>query len=231
MKPCVDYRKLRPRNLNSPEFSHVKLLAFWPAFGLAFAFVERGYPVAEYYAMHCALDDLIPFEEIFLLPYLFWFVYLAGSLAYTFFFDTASFRKEMHFVIFTYSVTILLYLLFPTCQLLRPESFARDNVLTRFMAHYYAFDTNTNVCPSLHVIGSLAALFGLWDSPRFSSKGKRAASLTVAVLISVSTVFVKQHSVLDVAAALPICALGAVLCRRMAEAEERKRCLRKATQG
>lgn len=223
MTPAVDYRRFRLRKLNEPEFSHVKLLVFWPLFGLAFLYAERYYPAASYYAMHCALDDLIPFNELFLIPYLFWFVYLTGSLAYTFFFDTVSFRREMRFIIFTYSVTLLIYFLFPTCQLLRPEVLPRDNLLTRFIAHFYAFDTNTNVCPSLHVIGSLAALIGLWRSPRFASRGWRTASALTAFLISISTVFMKQHSVLDIAAALPLCALGALLCRRAGSAHVRSR--------
>lgn len=221
IKPAVDYRKLRPGNLNSPEFSHVKLLLFWPLFGLGFLYIERFYPVSEYIAVHCALDDFIPFCELFLIPYLFWFVYLIGSLAYTFFFDPQNFRREMYFIIFTYSLTILIYLLFPTCQLLRPEVFPRDNPLTHFIAQYYAFDTNTNVCPSLHVIGSLASLFGLWNSPRCSSRKWRTASALTAILISISTVFIKQHSILDVLLALPICLLAALLCRRL----ERKKAL------
>lgn len=48
---------------------------------------------------------------------------------------------------------MLIYLVFPTCQDLRPTQFARDNILTRFVAWFYNFDTNTNVCPSIHVLG------------------------------------------------------------------------------
>ena len=210
--PSIDYRQFRLSKLNTPEFSHVKLLLFWPLFGLGFLFVERYYPVAHYYAMHCALDDLIPFNEWFLIAYLFWFVYLIGALAYTFFFDVPSFRKMMQFVIFTYSVTLAIYFLFPTCQLLRPAVFPRDNALTRFIAHFYVFDTNTNVCPSLHVIGSLASLLGLWYTPRFSSRTWHIASGIAAFLVSVSTVFMKQHSILDVFAALPICLFAYWLC-------------------
>ena len=31
-----DYRQFRLRKLNTPEFSHIKLLLFWPVFGLTF---------------------------------------------------------------------------------------------------------------------------------------------------------------------------------------------------
>ena len=41
-------------------------LLFWPVFGLLFSYAERFYPVAHYFEMHCALDDLIPFNEWFL---------------------------------------------------------------------------------------------------------------------------------------------------------------------
>ena len=121
--PLIDYRQFRLSRLNTPQFRHLKLLLFWPLFGLGFLFVERYYPVAHYYAMHCALDDLIPFNEWFLIPYLFWFVYLIGALAYTFFFDVPSFRKMMQFVIFTYSVTLATISSSPPASCCAPPSF------------------------------------------------------------------------------------------------------------
>ena len=210
--PTVDYRKLRLSNLNTPEFRHVKLLLYWPVYGLLFLFVEQFYQPGAYYSMHCALDDLIPFNELFLIPYLFWFVFLIGMLAYTFFYDPDCFTRMMKFIILTYSAALLVYLLFPNCQHLRPAGFERDNILTRFMAWFYRFDTDTNVCPSIHVIGSLAVMFAAWNTPAFRSKGWKRAFTLVAALISVSTVFVKQHSVLDVLAALPLCAAAYPLC-------------------
>ena len=216
ISPSVDYRAFRFRKLCTPEFSHVWLLLFWPAFGLLFSYVERFSPAAHYFEMHCALDDLIPFNEWFLIPYLFWFVYLAGAVVYTFFFDVPGFRRMMRFVMITYTVTIIIYLLFPTCQMLRPAVFPRDNLLTRFIAHFYAFDTNTNVCPSLHVIGSFAALFAFRYAPVFSARKWRIASAIAAFLICISTVFMKQHSVLDVLAALPLCAIGYYFAYRKA---------------
>lgn len=45
IKPSVDYRQFRFSKLNTPEFSHVWLLLYWPLFGLGFSYVERFYPV------------------------------------------------------------------------------------------------------------------------------------------------------------------------------------------
>lgn len=206
--PETDLRRFRFSRLNTDEFSHVKLLAFWPLFGLAFLFLERFQPARTYRAMHCALDDAIPFCEWALIPYLFWFVFLIGAVAYTFFYDVRAFRRMMRFVMVTYGVTLVIYLLFPTCQLLRPETFARDNVLTRFVAWFYEFDTNTNVCPSLHVIGSFAAMLALRDCRALQARAWKWGTVLAALCISLSTVFLKQHSVLDVLYALPVCALG-----------------------
>ena len=208
----TDYRQFHLCKLNTPEFSHIKLLLFWPVFGLAFLALERFRPHAAYHVMHCALDDVIPFSEWALIPYLLWFVYLIGALTYTFFFDVPAFRRMMWFVIVTYTVSTVVYFLYPTQQLLRPEAFARDNALTRAVAWFYTFDTNTNVCPSLHVIGSAAALFALRDCPRLRKRAWQVASVILALCISLSTVFMKQHSVLDVLCALPVCALGWRLC-------------------
>lgn len=210
--PVVDYRKLRLRKLNTLEFSHLKLLLFWPAFGLLFTVLERFSPVEQYHVMYCALDDAIPFCEYFVFAYLFWFVYLIGMHLYTLLYDIDAFRKLMYFIILTYSVTALIYILYPTCQQLRPEEFARDNILTRFMQGFYAFDTNTNVCPSLHVVGSLAVMCTGLHAGRLQYTGWRIFFVLSASLICISTVFLKQHSVLDILAALAVCLPAYLVC-------------------
>ena len=63
---------------NTPEFQHLKYLVFWPIFGVLFLIVERLWIRDRYTKVHCSLDDLIPFCECFLIPYLFWFALLIG---------------------------------------------------------------------------------------------------------------------------------------------------------
>ena len=211
MNPLVDYRKLRWSNINSEQYKHLKLLLYWPVYGLLFLFVERFYQVDFYYPMYCPLDDLIPFCEWFLIPYLFWFVYLVGMHLFALLYDVDAFKLMMKYIILTYSAAIIIYLIWPTCQQLRPASFERDNILTRFIAAFYQFDTNTNVCPSIHVIGSLAVMEAALWSKVIRSKGIKTAFVIVAIHICISTVFMKQHSVLDILAALPICLTGHIL--------------------
>lgn len=197
----VDYRSFRLSKINTPEFEHIKLLLFWPLFGIAFYCLERVFNM-NYHPVYCALDDKIPFCEYFLIPYWFWFVFLIGIQIYSFFFDVPTFKKYIRYTIISYTLTLLIYIIYPTSQELRPTVFVRDNIFTAAVRGLYQFDTNTNVCPSLHVIGSMAVYFAARKSRVFGTLPWRIAFFIMTVLISVSTVFLKQHSVVDIAAAV-----------------------------
>lgn len=212
MKPQIDVKGFRLSKLNQKQYRHLWLLAFWPLFGVFFKVIEDAF-AGPYHPVHCALDDAIPFCEWFLLPYLFWFVFLAGSLAFAAIYAPNTFRRTMAFIMLTYIVTGIVYLVYPTCQQLRPLEFPRDNLLTRLTEWIYTIDTNTNVCPSIHVIGSFAALFALLDSGVFHKRPVwQIACWLIVILICASTVFLKQHSALDAVFALPLCAVGYLLC-------------------
>ena len=58
-------------------------------------------------------------------------------------------------------------------------------------------------------------LFASWDVKRFTAPGWRAFFLVCAALISISTVFLKQHSVLDILAALILCAAAYFMVYRL----------------
>jgi len=193
----VDYRKLRLSNITSDEFRHLFLLLFWPLFGLVFWFLERGIE-RDFIAVECAFDAVIPFCEYFVFPYLLWFPFLFFIHIYTLLFDIPSFKKLMYFIILSYGVTTLIFILFPTEQNLRPLIFDRDNFLVDFMKGFYEFDTNTNVCPSLHVVGSFAVLFGSWNCKGLNSALSRTIFIILTIFISISTVFLKQHSIIDI---------------------------------
>ena len=200
----VDYRKFRLRKLNTPEFKHLKLLIFWPIFGIIFMALERIFS-PEFHPVYSHIDDVIPFCEWFVIPYYFWFVFLVGIQIYGVLFDVPCFERYMKFTILTYTATILVYIIYPTSQNLRPEFFERDNIFTKIVSMLYNFDTNTNVCPSMHVIGSFAVYFSARKSKLFGSLWWRIAFFVMTVLICASTVFLKQHSVIDIFWGVVVC--------------------------
>ena len=207
--PCqfVDYRGLSLRTLFSPAYQHLLLLIFWPLFGIVFASLERLRTIG-YVTVYSPLDDMIPFCEIFAIPYFFWFAYLVGMYVYSIFFDVETFKNYTYFIMITYITTLVIYIFFPTMQELRPMIFPRENFLTEVMRRFYQFDTNTNVCPSIHVIGSIAVSCAAWNSKAFSKTGWRIGFSAVTVLIILSTVFLKQHSILDIPPAVALCMLA-----------------------
>lgn len=194
-----DYSSFSLKKINTPEFKHIWLLLYWPLFGIGFWTLERGLNL-NYHAVSCALDAKIPFNEFFVIPYYFWFVFLIGMSVYSFFYDVPTFKRFMKYVIITYTATLIIYVIYPTSQELRPPEFTRHNIFTGVVKFLYGFDTNTNVCPSLHVIGSAAVYFAARKSKLFSPFKRRLAFFIMTVLICLSTVFLKQHSIVDVAA-------------------------------
>ncbi len=209
---AVDYRNFRLNKINTPEYRHLWLLLIWPGFILRYFLVEKLNPAAVYTVIHCPLDDRIPFCEGFVIFYVLWFVAIFGMHLYTLVYDLDVFKRYSKFLIFSLSISSVIFLVFPSCQELRPETFPRDNLLTKIVGLLYAVDTNTNVLPSEHAIGAIAVFSAGIHCRRLQTPGKIAALLVMAVLISLSTVFLKQHSVLDVLAAVPICAAAYWLC-------------------
>ena len=197
LKLAAEYKKFRLNKLNTPEFSYLWLLLYWPFYGIVFFVLERVLNL-QYIDVYSRLDDYIPFCEYFIIPYYFWFAFLIGMLLYSLLFNIDTYRKYMMYIIITYSITLVIYIIFPTEQNLRPLTFERHNIFTIIASKLYNFDTNTNVCPSIHVIGSLAVCFAAWNDDNFSSFGWRFFFAVSTVLISMSTVFLKQHSIVDV---------------------------------
>ena len=209
-KPVVDYRELRLSRLNEPRFAHLKLLGGWIVYFALYFLTENLIPAERCHVVHCALDDVIPFNEGFLVFYCYWYVLLVGSLLWFLLYDIRSFKRLQVYIMITQAVAMAAYILWPSVQWLRPASFERDNLLTRLMAFIYAFDTPTGVCPSLHVAYSLG-IASAWFHDGRSSRGWKAFMALSAALISISTAFVKQHSVVDILAALPVGVLAEYL--------------------
>lgn len=211
-KPVVDYRKIRFNNINSNEFKHVKFLViFWAIFATLFTLEEKVFNF-NYHPVHCGLDDIIPFNELFVVPYMYWFVFIIGMYVYTMLYDIETYNKYQKYIVITYFTALFCYLIYPTSQELRPVVFERNNMFTEVAKMVYSSDTNTNVCPSIHVMGACAVWSASMYTERFRKIGWQIFFGITTVLICLSTVFMKQHSIIDVFCALPICAIAHYIC-------------------
>lgn len=206
-KPVVDYSGFRLSKINDPRFSHLKLLSGWIGYFILYVLTENLIPAEICYPVHCRLDDVIPFCEWFIIPYVLWYLLIVGSLLYFLLYNVENFKNLQKYIIVTQVVAMAVYILFPNRQDLRPEVFPRDNLLTRLVGLIYSLDTNTGVCPSLHVAYSIG-IASTWMREKSVTKPWKALIVALAALICISVAFVKQHSVVDIFAAVPVCLLA-----------------------
>ena len=212
--PTVDYRNFRLRRINEPQYRHLWWLLFFPIYWLRYPLIECLNPAAQYYPIYCTLDDVIPFCEWFIIPYMLWMVSMVVLCLYLVLYDVDSFKGYMKFLTVSMSISTVIFLIYPSCQNLRPAEFPRENLLTKLVSFLYSADTNTNVFPSEHAIGAIAVWLAAIRTKGLRSPGKITAITILMLLVCFSTVFLKQHSILDVAAAAPVCIIAWLICRK-----------------
>ncbi|HAZ38158.1 MAG TPA: phosphatase [Clostridiaceae bacterium] len=161
-----------------------------------FCYCEK--TVVPKYIMHSRLDDKIPFIKEFVIFYFVWYFYIAYGLIYTGIKSKKDYYKYIIFLFGSMALCYTLYLIFPNGQDLRPKIVGND-IFSRLIAFIYSVDTPTNVAPSLHVLNSIAVDSALRNCEDFRKKkyGTKI-SFTLVILISLSTLFIKQHSIIDV---------------------------------
>lgn len=206
-KPVVNYREFRFSKLKAPEYHHLLFLLGWILFFILFFLTENLIPVEQCVPVHSKLDDMIPFCEYFIIPYVGWYLLIAGSLLYFALYNPVNFKKMNAFIIITMLIAMAIYIVFPNRQDLRPETFARDNIFTDIIKLLYTYDTNTGVCPSIHVAYSIG-IASTWLKEKSASFLCKTLITIFCFLVCISVVFVKQHSVIDIFAAIPICILA-----------------------
>lgn len=162
----------------------------------------------------CSLDEKLPMMPVFVIPYLSWHALLVFMGIYLFVKDMDAFRRFAKYLICTSLMTIPVFIVWPTCMPLRPDGVVVTGPLSWLVSVIYWIDRNTNVCPSLHVIWGLGLLFAAWNDRRFCAKGWRLAWSIQVFLICCSTFMIKQHSIIDVIAAVPFCVAGWLMSYR-----------------
>ncbi len=202
-KPVVDYREFRLSKINDPQFSHLKLLLGWVVYFILYFITENLIPVEKCHPVWCKLDDVFQFNEYFVIFYVFWYVLIVLSLGWFALYNTEGFKNLSKYIIITQIVGMICYIVYPTRQDLRPETFENENFFTWVLSIIYSFDTNTGVCPSLHCAYSFG-IASVWLKEKQAWGWWKVFVFVVVILICLSTMYVKQHSAVDVIAAIPV---------------------------
>lgn len=161
-----------------------------------------------YHIMHSRLDDLIPFNEFFVIPYFLWFAYVAAAIVWFFFTNREDYYRLCGFLFTGMTLSLLICTLFPNGTDLRPVVDPDKNICSYLVSLLHEADTCTNVFPSIHVYNSIGTHIAVMKSERLRSHRLiRAASFILMVSICMATVFLKQHSIIDVIGAVLLSAV------------------------
>ena len=192
-------------NLKSAFPVVLPLLVYMAVYLLWWIYLEHTVPGTGYSVIHTPVDDLIPFNEYFVIPYLLWFPYMIYVVLYFLFrSDRLEYFKLIGFLMAGMTIFLVISTLFPNSLQLRPVRFTRDNFLIDLVHMVYRNDTPTNVFPSIHVYNSIACYLAVMHS-KHSTVVSRMTSFTISLSIVMSTMFIKQHSVFDVMCACALC--------------------------
>lgn len=183
------------------KFSPLAVILYFPIYSIWFTALEK--INVDVNIIYSPLDALIPFWEIFVIPYLLWFGYVAVVMVYFMFTSKGDFVRTGMFLMVGMTICLIIYTVFPNGIDMKPTEFARDNFMVDIVKYIYSIDTPTNVLPSIHCLNSIGIHIGIMKSKKLSgNKFVCNASAVMAVSICLSTVFIKQHSILDMFAAI-----------------------------
>ena len=174
------------------------------------------------YIIHSPIDDLIPFNEWFVFPYCSWFLLLAGVTALLWWCDTASYDKLCLMMFSGITFCLIVYMLLPNGLDIRPtaEAVGRDNLAMTIMKMLWSADASVNVCPSIHCQSSGCMALAFSQSRLAKDRpGWKVLAWVWAGLICASTVFTKQHSIIDVVCGLALVAVWVPVLYRPAKAK------------
>ena len=166
-----------------------------------FFWVESLTPANGFHIIHTAIDDMIPVVEIFIIPYILWLPYLCiGMIAIAIRSRSLS-RKTSYMLMTGMTLFVIISLVYPNALELRGAIPDRENIFMTLINYLHAIDTPTDVLPSLHVYDAIVVAAGLHLTFR-EKKIMLVLSDILTVLIVLSTVFIKQHSIIDVICAI-----------------------------
>jgi membrane-associated phospholipid phosphatase len=188
------------------KYKHGVILTYFFIYIAWFTYLERTVTTS-FHPIYSKLDDLIPFNEVFIIPYFLWFLYIAVTVIYFLFHEKPDFYRLCANLFIGMTVCLTIYTVWPNGHYLRVDldSLGRSNIFISMLSEIYKLDTATNVFPSIHVFNSVAALIAIRRNDHLRRiKWLQWGTLLLTVLICMSTVFLKQHSVMDILGGLTL---------------------------
>ncbi len=174
--------------------------------------------VRQYYIPELMADQRIPFVPEFIVFYLGWFLWIPFICVYALFTDESAFRKTGLYLCLGMTFFLAISAVLPTKLYLRPLV-VENTFFSQAVRILYHTDTSTNVFPSIHVYNTVAVLVCVFEAQGrlFQRKAFRLCAIGMSLGIILSTLFLKQHSILDVIGGLLLYPLIRFCCNLYAD--------------
>lgn len=189
-------------NKYKTNYRHVSyLLLFIP---LLFSFYLLQRYIEPKYTIYLNMDSHIPFIKEFIIPYVTWYVYIIWPFIYFGLYSKEDFIDYFKFIYIGMFVSFIIYFIFPNGLNLRQPIMDND-IFSKLIKLLRYIDPPTNVCPSIHVYDAIGVYIIVRNSVLFKRKTLfKNLCLTLTILICISTMFIKQHSIIDVIAGITL---------------------------
>lgn len=179
------------------DLPYLLFLLVMPALGYLYTLLNTD--AREAVILSTTLDEWIPFVPAFIVPYILWYAFILGYLFYFWFKDVHTFLKTLGIIVIGELICFVIYFYFQT-TVPRPE-LAGNGLFVDLVRLIYSHDQPYNAFPSIHVLTTFSIILG-----NFNIRDKHLFhSVFVPImgsLIILSTLFVKQHFVLDMVSSI-----------------------------
>ena len=210
------------RIINEIKKYEYKLDLVWfilfPVFNIVYIVANNIYK--EGFDLTIALDEKIPLIHIFVIPYVYWYLYMVIGYLMISLANRKEYMRSMLGIFLGMWISYIIYFVFPT-EMVRP-TITGDGILNNILRIIYAGDRPFNCFPSLHVMGTY---FIMRYTKKSGNKYLYYYTQIVGILIILSTVFIKQHFILDAVGAIVMVELINIVVLRISD-ERIEKCLR-----
>lgn len=146
-----------------------------------------------------AFDKIIPIERIFVLPYALWYLFIFFPLIWFMLIDYDLYKTAIISIVTGFLICFAIFFIYQT-GVPRPVVAGQD-FLSRLIRLIYHFDAPYNDFPSIHVMSSFIILLGCMRARTYSREISWLIQI-MAVLVILSTLFIKQHTLLGMTGGL-----------------------------
>ena len=215
-------------NANPRSFKEIKLYAI--IIGIAYALLQHGFyfmghQLASWFGFTPFLpkipfDDMIPIVSVFIIPYIWSYLYWAMAPMVVSLCEKQHFADYMAANLVACVAGMLFLAFFPTYMDRVAEGLyevsENPSIFEKLRQFWYSMDgvkVAYNLLPSFHCLNSTLCYLGVAGRKEIP-KWFRIYSLITTLLIYASTVFVKQHYVLDIISGAAIAAIAFFICKK-----------------